>query len=240
MIITAFHGLCMALADSVPGVSGVTIAFILGFYDRFLDSIHDLFGRDKARRRAALSYLLRLGIGWVVGITLLRGHTSALGSVSFAGFAPLSLLYIFLAGAVAITAMVLPGISGSSVLLIAGVYLPAIQAVHSLMGLQLSVLPGLCALGLGVLAGAALSIGGIRKALQLYRSQMVWLILDLMLGSAYAIVNGPASLSTPLPPMNLTSFRWPAFLLSIVLLLALELLKQAWDRLAALRAGTRN
>lgn len=40
--------------------------------------------------------------------------------------------------------------------------------------------------------------------------------------------------------MNLTSFRWPAFLLGIVLLLALELLKQAWDRLAALRVGTRN
>ena len=290
----------MALADSVPGVSGGTIAFILGFYDRFLDSVHALFGRDKARRRAALSYLLRLGIGWVVGmgacilalsrlfethiyfmsslflgltlasipfivlaerpalrnfraapfallgaalvvgLTLLRGHTSALGSVSFAGFSPLSLLYIFLAGAVAITAMVLPGISGSSVLLIAGVYLPAIQAIHNLMGLQLSVLPGLCALGLGVLAGAALSIGGIRKALQLYRSQMVWLILGLMLGSAYAIVNGPASLSTPLPPMDLTSFRWPAFLLGIVLLLALELLKQAVERRAALRAGTRN
>ncbi len=66
------------------------------------------------------------------------------------------------------------------------------------------------------------------------------LLLGLMLGSTYAIVNGPASLSTPLPPMNLTSFRWPAFLLGIVLLLALELLKQAWDRLAALRAGTRN
>ena len=64
--------------------------------------------------------------------------------------------------------------------------------------------------------------------------------VGLMLGSAYAIVNGPASLSTPLPPMNPTSFRWPAFLLGIVLLLAPELLKQAWDRLAALRACTRN
>ena len=30
MILTAFHGFCMALADSVPGVSGGTIAFILG------------------------------------------------------------------------------------------------------------------------------------------------------------------------------------------------------------------
>ena len=33
MIVTAFHGFCMALADSVPGG---TIAFILGFYERFL------------------------------------------------------------------------------------------------------------------------------------------------------------------------------------------------------------
>lgn len=31
MIQTAFNGLCMAIADSVPGVSGGTIAFILGF-----------------------------------------------------------------------------------------------------------------------------------------------------------------------------------------------------------------
>ena len=40
----------MALADSVPGVSGGTIAFILGFYDRFLDALHDLFGKDGAAR----------------------------------------------------------------------------------------------------------------------------------------------------------------------------------------------
>lgn len=38
MLLTAFHGFCMALADSVPGVSGGTIAFILGFYDRFMPS----------------------------------------------------------------------------------------------------------------------------------------------------------------------------------------------------------
>ena len=35
MIYTIFGGFCMALADSVPGVSGGTIAFILGFYDNF-------------------------------------------------------------------------------------------------------------------------------------------------------------------------------------------------------------
>ena len=43
------------------------------------------------------------------------------------------------------------------------------------------MLPGLFALGFGVLAGIALSIHGIRTALRKYRSQMMWLILGLML-----------------------------------------------------------
>ena len=280
----------MALADSVPGVSGGTIAFILGFYDRFLDSLHALFGKDRAARKAALAYLVKLGTGWaagmvacvlalsglfekniyfmsslflgltvaslpfivaaerpalghfraapfaplgsaaVVGLTLLRGGASALGSVSFSSPAPLSLLYIFLAGAVAITAMVLPGISGSSILLIAGVYLPAIQAIRTFLGLDFSVFPGLCALGLGVIAGVGLSIHGIRTALRKYRSQMVWLILGLMLGSVYAIANGPASLSSPLPPLDLTSFQLSAFLLGIAILLGLEFSKKLTQR----------
>lgn len=290
MILTAFHGFCMALADSVPGVSGGTIAFILGFYDRFLDSLHALFGKDHAPRKTTLAYLVKLGTGWaagmvacvlvlsglfekniyfmsslflgltvaslpfivaaerpalrnfrtapfallgaavVVGLTLLRGGTSALGSVSFSSLAPFSLLYIFLAGAVAITAMVLPGISGSSILLIAGVYLPAIQAIHSFLRLQLDVLPGLCALGFGVIAGVGLSIHGIRAALRKYRSQMVWLILGLMLGSIYAIANGPASLSVPLPPLDLTSFQLSAFLLGVAILLGLEFSKKLMQR----------
>ena len=61
MILTAFHGFCMALADSVPGVSGGTIAFILGFYEHFLDARHGWF--------------LLLGIAVVMGLTLLRTGT---------------------------------------------------------------------------------------------------------------------------------------------------------------------
>ena len=290
MILTAFHGFCMALADSVPGVSGGTIAFILGFYDRFLDSLHALFSKDRAARREALTYLIKLGAGWavgmiacvlalsglfekniyfmsslflgltvaslpfiaaaerealrnfraapfallgaatVVGLTVLRGSTSVLGSVSFSSLSLLSLLYIFLAGAVAITAMVLPGISGSSILLIAGVYLPAIQAIKTFLGLDFSVFPGLCALGFGVIAGVGLSIHGIHTALRKYRSQMVWLILGLMLGSTYAIANGPAGLSNPLPPLALSSFQLPAFLLGIAILLGLEFSKKFIQR----------
>ncbi len=53
MIQTAFNGLCMAIADSVPGVSGGTIAFILGFYDRFIEALHDLFGESRENRKSA-------------------------------------------------------------------------------------------------------------------------------------------------------------------------------------------
>ena len=174
MVLTAFHGFCMALADSVPGVSGGTIAFILGFYDRFLDALHQLFGKDKDARRAAVRYLLQLGLGWVVGmvasvaalaelfasqvyfmsslflgltlasfpfviraerrvlhgqvrncpfalfglllvvlLTLLRTNATGV-AIRFAGAPVWMLGYIFVSGAVAITAMVLPGISGST------------------------------------------------------------------------------------------------------------------------------
>lgn len=292
MILTAFHGFCMALADSVPGVSGGTIAFILGFYERFLDALHSLFRGSGAERKAGLVYLLKLGVGWgtgmiacvvllsglfakniyfmsslflgltacsipfvvaaerrtltkkplshgwflllgiavVVALTLLRTGTGALGSVNYAHLSPLQFVYLFLSGAVAITAMVLPGISGSSILLIAGVYLPTIQAVHAFLRLQMDVVPGLCALGFGIIAGVGLSIHGIRTALRKYRAQTVWLILGLMLGSLYAIANGPASLDVPLPPMTAATFRLTAFALGVMILPTLEFLKRAMEQ----------
>ena len=204
MILTVFHGFCMALVDSVPGVSGGTLASI-----PFIAAAE----RTALKKFRSAPFAL-LGMAVVVGLTLLRG-SSALGSVSFASLSPLSLLYIFLSGAVAITAMVLLGILGSSILLIAGVYLPAIQAVRSFLHMELSVLPGLFALGFGVLAGVALSIHAIRTALHKYRSEMVWLILGLMLGSLYAIVYGAVNLTVPLPPMSLVTFEAPAPLLGL-------------------------
>lgn len=266
MILTAIHGFCMALADSVPGVSGGTIAFILGFYDRFLNALHSLFGKDADARKSAIIYLLKLGLGWIFGmgacvltlasfpfvlraekkslrgqeryapfallglllvvlLTLLRANTVGV-AIRFAGAPVWMLGYIFLSGAVAITAMVLPGISGSTILLIAGVYLPAIQAIRAFLGFDFSVFPGLCALGLGVIAGVGLSIHAIRAALRKYRSQMVWLILGLMAGSLYAIVMGPAELEAPQPPVSFETFDLPGFALGVAILLGLELLRK--------------
>lgn len=291
MLMTAFHGLCMSVADSVPGVSGGTIAFILGFYDRFLDALHGLFGSDAAVRRQSLCYLAKLGLGWglgmvvcvlllsglftryiydmsslflgltvaslpfvlvaerpalrgglrhlpftalglvlVVGLTALRSGSGPMGSLDFAQLSPLWLVYLFLTGAVAIAAMVLPGISGSTILLIAGAYLPAIQAIRRFLSLQFDVLPGLIALGLGVIAGVAVSIHAIRFALRQHRSQMVYLILGLMLGSLYAIVMGPTSLARPVPPLDLSTFDPASALLGIAVLLGLEVLRKRMVR----------
>lgn len=290
MILTAFHGFCMALADSVPGVSGGTIAFILGFYERFLNALHSLFQRDKSARKDAVTYLMKLGVGWcigmggcavllsslfeqniyfmsslflglticsipfvavaereslkdlrrawfllpglflVIGLTLLRSGAGFLGTIDYTQLQPLQFPVLFLSGAAAITAMVLPGISGSSILLIVGVYLPTIQAVHSLLQMKLSVLPGLFILALGFLVGIGCSIRAIRKALHNHHSAMVWLILGLMLGSLYAIANGPASLDTPLAPLSPATFYFPAFLLGIAILLGLEGLKKVMEK----------
>jgi len=287
MITTAFDGLCMAIADSVPGVSGGTIAFILGFYDRFIDALHGLFGREAGERRRAGTYLMKLGAGWCVGmgacvlllsgmfvrniyfmssvflgltaasipfvaaaeqaslrgkwrnlpfavlgaalvtaLSLLRSGSGALGSLNFLQLQPLHFVYLFLSGMVAIAAMVLPGISGSTVLLIAGVYLPAIQALKLFMGFHFAVLPGLMALGFGVIAGVAASIHAIRSALKRRRSEMVYLILGLMLGSLYAIAMGPTTLSRPVPALSASTFDLPGFVIGAAVLFGLELLRK--------------
>ena len=66
-VIQFIRGFCMALADSVPGVSGGTIAFLMGFYDNFITSIDDLLTGNMEKKKKAFMFLVKLGIGWVIG-----------------------------------------------------------------------------------------------------------------------------------------------------------------------------
>lgn len=78
MLREGMNGFCMALADSVPGVSGGTVAFIMGFYDQFIGSVHDLaFGKMK-EKKSAVMYLAKLGAGWVIGMAMAAVVLSAL------------------------------------------------------------------------------------------------------------------------------------------------------------------
>lgn len=283
-----FQGFCMALADSVPGVSGGTIALIMGFYEPFVGALHSLFGKDPQRRKRAFFYLCRLGVGWGTGLLLsilalsrlfesniyflsslflgltagaipllLRreswcmkgawwhklftalgcGLVCALFSVSesaelmghfnYTALEPAQYIYLFISGALAIVSMVLPGISGSTLLLILGVYLPTVYAIGELLRGTVSVLPGLCVLAAGAVLGAMGSVRMIRAALRRYRGQMIYLILGLMLGSLFAIVLGPTTLDPPKAPLQWESFEALGFLIGLAILLGLERLKKS-------------
>ena len=68
MILTdVLRGLCMGLADSVPGVSGGTIAFLLGFYEKFVVSVNDFLLGPVKDKIAAVPFLIKLGLGWACG-----------------------------------------------------------------------------------------------------------------------------------------------------------------------------
>ena len=61
----------MACADSVPGVSGGTIAFIMGFYDKFINSLDGLIYGKKEEKKSSLKKLLKRVSGWCKDIKTL-------------------------------------------------------------------------------------------------------------------------------------------------------------------------
>ena len=245
----------MALADSVPGVSGGTVAFLLGFYDRFIGSLDDLFHGARAARFAAVRFLLKLGAGWAIGFGLsalvltsfFDTHIYEVSSL-FMGFIVFAIpivvreeldalrkrlpylafavvAYVFLAAMAAISAMVLPGISGSTLLLIFGLYVPIMGAVRATMGLDLSYLPILMVFAAGIACGMLLFVRLIRMCLERFRSQTIYAIIGMMLGSLFSITQGPLTLSEPQPAMSLDTFSIVFFLIGGAVVGGLQLLR---------------
>lgn len=335
-------GFLMALADSVPGVSGGTIAFIVGIYDQLLWSLDRLVSGTPAERRRAAGFLARLGAGWVVGFGLavavltglfesqiylvssmfmgfivfsvplivrdehayVRGRygnlvwtfagiavvagvtlanaaalggdvaeVSAVGAlaaqagvvdpgalaqgvgldaagavaegaldVDSGGGIDLAALdagsgaYLVAAAMVAVSAMILPGVSGSTFLLIFGLYLPVMDALKALMGGDFSVLPAIALFAAGAVAGLLTVVKLVKRALADFRSQTVYCLLGFMVGSLVAIALGPVTLDVPQPPLTADTFSLPAFLLGGAVVGALELLKHAVQRRQVARA----
>ena len=150
--------------------------------------------------------------------------------VDLAHFSVPTALYLFLAGAVAITAMFLPGISGSTVLLIFGVYLPVISGVKELLHLHFGVLPMIIVFGVGIICGALVSVKGIQKSLEKYRGQMVMLILGMLIGSLYAIVSGPVTVDKANAILNKDNFSIVFFLIGLALIVLLQVAKTKLEK----------
>lgn len=113
-----------------------------------------------------------------------------------------------------------------TLLLIFGAYIPVITAVRGFLGLDFSYVPCLMFFGCGILAGAASVVKGIKVCLDKFRTQSVYMILGMMIGSFYAIILGPTTLEVPKPAMTLSTFQIPSFLVGIALVIGMQLIKE--------------
>ena len=233
MLRTFLIGLAMGAADVVPGVSGGTIAFISGIYQRLLDSIRAInplsvqllwrAGPAAFWRRIDGTFLLVLLAGIVTSvfffarlITLALAHYPTCvwafffgliiastwflarqvgwrlttGSLFLLGLAialiigelrPTELdvqpLIIFGSGALAICAMILPGISGSFILLLLGMYSNVLAALHEFDFGFIIIFAAGC--GVGLLSFSHV----LGYLLQRFHSQTLALLTGFLAGS---------------------------------------------------------
>ena len=163
------------------------------------------------------------GVLIVVALTVFNPASGGQGiDVSFGNLTIGLILYVFVAGMIAISAMVLPGISGSTLLLIFGLYTAIISAIKEVLSLNFSYLPVLVVFGGGVIAGILSTIKLIRHFLETARPQMIYLILGLMIGSLYAVIMGPTTLEVPKAPMSWDTFSILFFIVGGVIIIGLE------------------
>ncbi|GBU98019.1 TPA: DUF368 domain-containing protein [Staphylococcus aureus] len=96
----------------------------------------------------------------------------------------------FIAGMCASSAMLLPGISGSFMLLVFGVYGTVMLAISEVVKLNFAGLPMLLAVGFGVLAGFIISSKIIQYFLTHHKLMTFALIIGFVVGSLFAVFPG--------------------------------------------------
>ena len=171
------------------------------------------------------------GILIVVAISVFNPISSGGGiNISLSNLNIGLIIYVFLAGMIAISAMVLPGISGSTLLLIFGLYTTIIGAIKEVLTFNFSYVPILFIFGIGIITGILSTIKLIRHALENARPQMIYLILGLMIGSIYAVLMGPTTLETPQLPMSFETFNLLYFIIGGAVIIGLEQFSAALER----------
>lgn len=228
------RGFAMGAADVVPGVSGGTMAFILGIYDELLESISAVdmgfiqriltLKWREAFANFPWKFLLSVAMGILVAIltlanalhwalenhpvfiwafffglivasivavrrrvgkwslvNVLAAAVSAVGAFILVGLSPSETphtpILLFLSGAVAICAMILPGISGAFILVLLGKYAFVLAAVKNLDILTVVLV------GLGAVTGLLSFVRLLRWMLRRNHDLVVAILTGFMLGS---------------------------------------------------------
>ncbi len=245
------RGILMGAADVVPGVSGGTVALIVGVYTRLVTALacfdRQLIGHLKARQLGAaarhldLRFLVALGVGILTGIValarvinylLIHHHqltfaafyglilasgilvarrverwtlgrllllliavaaafwfTGAFSPDKGTGGAPVSSGYLFLCGCIGICAMILPGISGSFILLVLGAYGTVIGIVSAITKGELTVenLVALGCFGAGCVVGLLSFSKLLRWLLANFQAATLAVLCGVMLGAVRGV-----------------------------------------------------
>jgi putative membrane protein len=280
-------GLFMGAADTVPGVSGGTIALVTGIYERLIAAVtaadpadlrHLPRVYDREARRSLVTaffrvdgpFLLALGAGvatavvtlsrvlevvfetspgvvWafffgliaasavvlrdavdlgtprraglaVVGVAAAAGLSAAGGS----GATPHALPVLALAGAIAVSAMVLPGVSGSFLLLLLGQYEFMIARLNDFvdalvgvaggdgLGPVLAAAPPVVVFVAGAVLGLLTVAHAVRRALSTHRAATLTVLVSLMIGGLYlpaeGVIANVAATPAALAPAALAAF----------------------------------
>tara|TARA_B100001248_G_scaffold254969_1_gene234090 strand:- start:387 stop:1244 length:858 start_codon:yes stop_codon:yes gene_type:complete len=271
-----FKGVFMGIADAMPGISGGTIALLLGIYEELIRSISELKlslffelkkGFNPFWKKLNGNFLLTLVSG--IGISLISfvkisanflesfplfiwsfflglifatvnvifkliNRWSSLNfffliiSIIFSYFLSsfsvyetdeISLLYILFSGVIASSAMILPGISGSLILVILGVYA---YLIKSLDNLEMIVI-------FTFIFGALVGLLGFSRILKYlfnkHRDTTYTIMLGLVIGSIEKVWPWNKSFSTELSNLNLL-LSISLVILGFVIVLLLERIKK--------------
>ena len=272
-----FKGIFMGIADAMPGISGGTIALLLGIYEELIESISELKISlfSKLINKGFISFWKKLNGNFLlvlvsgIGISLIsfvkisasflesfplfiwsfflglifatvyviyklinQWHNlnfffliiSIIFSIFLSSFSAydtneISLLYILFSGIIASSAMILPGISGSLILVILGVYAYLIKALDNL---ELIVI-------FTFISGAIIGLLGFSKILKYlfnnHRDATYTIMLGLVIGSIENVWPWNKSFSTELSNLNLF-LSISLVILGFVIVLLLEKIKK--------------
>ena len=246
-LILVLKGFMMGIANIIPGVSGGTIAIILGIYEELINRVSNITKNFVDN----LKFIIPIGVGILLSIAVMSGIIKysynnfplptmmffvglVLGgipmimskvkgkkdskkpvnyiiflitfsivvlmaisdlifktntTVSFSNMGIVSYIWLFLVGVIAAGTMVIPGISGSLVLMLLGYYYPIIDTIHDLVkfkdifgnGLILGIF------GIGVLVGIVVIAKILELLFKKYKTKTYYGVLGFIFASVIAI-----------------------------------------------------
>lgn len=241
-------GFIMGIANIIPGVSGGTLAIILGIYEKFIGALSNIFSNFKENLKFLLLVFIGMGLslvtmsnvitysyenfpipttmffmGLVIGgipllykkvkgkkekkeisswiifaLTFMFVVIMALSDKIFAGtfgtvdFSNMSLgnyILLFLVGAIAAATMIIPGVSGSLVLMLLGYYYPIINLIKELTQFNnlFSNLLVAGVFGIGILVGIVLISKLIEFLFKRFEIKTYYGVLGFIFASIIAI-----------------------------------------------------